>query len=406
MVSLTDMAATTRRRGFTDLVAYDLPAGEHWLSILAAHAGSGTPFLPVDHRLPAAEKRRLVDRARPAVVVDGAGETVYAAAEPADRERSWAVVATSGTAGRPRLVELPRAAIQTAVDASLAALGLEPGARWIACLSPAHVGGLLVYVRGIMGGSAVSVDEPFDPDRLTGAEAGSNVALVPAMLHRLTRKQRDLSHLGVLLVGGGPVQPALRDAAERLGARVVSTYGMTETCGGIAYDGVVLPGTDVRIAGEGIEVRGPTVMEGYRGDPGATAAAFTLDGWLRTRDAGRLEDDGRLSVLGRLDERIRTGAETVWPEEVEAVLRSDPRVAAVAVAGVADPEWEERVGAWVVPADPTDAPRLEDLRNHCREAGLAPFKIPRELTLVERLPRTPGGKLRRSALVARPLREG
>jgi O-succinylbenzoic acid--CoA ligase len=229
--------------------------------------------------------------------------------------------------------------------------------------------------------------------------------LVPTMLHGLARTERDLSHLGVLLVGGAPVQPALRDAAERLGARVVSTYGLTETCGGIAYDGVVLPGTEVRIADGAIQVRGPTVMEGYRGDPSATAAAFTVDGWLRTRDAGRIEDDGRLSVLGRLDERIRTGAETVWPQEVEAVLRSDPRVAAVAVAGVADPEWEQRVGAWVVPIDPEDPPRLEELRNRCREAGLAPFKIPRELTLIDRLPRTRGGKLRRSALRPDPVRE-
>ena len=400
------MAATPHEPGSADLVAYDLPAGEHWLRILRAHAGSGTPFLPVDHRLPGAEKRRLVDRARPALVVDEAGETVYGGAEPADRERSWAVVATSGTAGQPKLVELPRPALQTAVNVSLAALGLEPGARWMACLSPAHVGGLLVYVRGVLGDAAVIVEGRFDPDRLPRAEPGTNVALVPTMLHGLTRTERDLSHLGVLLVGGAPVQPAIRDAAERLGARVVSTYGLTETCGGIAYDGVVLPGTEVRIADGAIQVRGPTVMEGYRGDPGATAAAFTVDGWLRTRDAGRIEHDGRLSVLGRLDERIRTGAETVWPEEVEAVLRSDPRVAAVAVAGVADPEWEQRVGAWVVPADRKDPPRLEELRNRCREAGLAPFKIPRELTLIDRLPRTPGGKLRRSALAPGPAREG
>ena len=140
-------------------------------------------------------------------------------------------------------------------------------------------------------------------------------------------------------------------------------------------------------------------MEGYRGDPVATAAAFTTDGWLRTADAGRI-DDGRITVLGRADDRIRTGAETVWPAEVEAVLRTHPKVGDVAVAGIADPEWGQRIGAWVVASDPADPPRLEELRDHCLNGELASFKIPRDLTLADRLPKTTGGKLRRSALRA------
>jgi O-succinylbenzoic acid--CoA ligase len=395
---------TAHRR--IDLVAYDLPPGERWLRILRAHVESGAPFLPIDHRLGAAEKRRILERARPSVVVDGSGETAYAAGEPADPERAWAMVATSGTSGAAKLAELSRTALQTAVDGSLAALGLGAGAPWVSCLSPAHVGGLLVLLREVFGGAEVTVHERFDAERLLAAAPGTSVALVPTMLHRLTRSDADLSRLGVLLVGGGSVDPALRDAAARLGARVVATYGLTETCGGVVYEGAPFAGTEVRIVEGAIQLRGPTLMEGYRGDPAATGAAFTIEGWLRTADAGVLDDDGRLSVLGRLDERIRTGAETVWPEEVEAVLRSHPKVADVAVAGVDDAEWGERVGAWVVASDPAEPPRLEELRDHCRERGLSSFKVPRELTLADRLPKTAGGKIRRSALRLERPRDG
>ena len=114
----------------------------------------------------------------------------------------------------------------------------------------------------------------------------------------------------------------------------MSTYGLTETCGGIAYDGRLFDDTSARIdATGGVQIHGPTLMEGYRHDPAATAVAFTLDGWLRTGDTGALESDGRLRIDGRSDEAIRTGAETVWPHEVEDALREHPKVAEIAVAG-------------------------------------------------------------------------
>src|SRR4249919_860603 len=121
----------------------------------------------------------------------------------------------------------------------------------------------------------------------------------------------------IILIGGAEIDAGLAEQVARLGGRVVSTYGLTETCGGIAYDGRLFEGTDARIGAAGsVELRGPTLMDGYRHDPAATAAAFTLDGWLRTGDAGEMLEDGRLRVDGRADEAIRTGAETVWPREV------------------------------------------------------------------------------------------
>jgi acyl-CoA synthetase (AMP-forming)/AMP-acid ligase II len=125
-----------------------------------------------------------------------------------------------------------------------------------------------------------------------------------------------------------------------------------------------------------------------------------VDGWLRTGDLGELDAEGRLIVHGRSDDAIRSGAEMVWPDEVEAALRSHPDVADVAVTGAPDREWGQRVVAWVVPVDRALPPTLEALRDHCRER-LARFKAPRELILLDALPRTPSGKLRRAAVPGR-----
>jgi O-succinylbenzoic acid--CoA ligase len=258
---------------------------------------------------------------------------------------------------------------------------------------------MLVLLRGLLLGSPVTVLEGFDAAELFArSPVGAHVALVPTMARRLTSFGADLSRFGVLLVGGGALEPdAARDVAA-LGGRVVTTYGLTETCGGIAYDGRLFEDTAVRIGPVGeIQVQGPTLMDGYRHDPAATADAFTLDGWLRTGDAGEVDEDALLRVRGRLDDAIRTGAETVWPQEVESAIRHHPKVADVAIAGRPDPEWGARVVAFVVPTRGADPPSLEELRDHAAER-LARFKCPRELVLVEEIPRTASGKLRREAL--------
>jgi O-succinylbenzoic acid--CoA ligase len=138
-------------------------------------------------------------------------------------------------------------------------------------------------------------------------------------------------------------------------------------------------------------------MLGYRFDAEGTARAIDPDGWLRPGDVGEIDAEGRLRVIGRVDALINTGGEKVWPEEVEALLREHPKVAEVAVGGRLDPEWGQRVVAWVVPVDPADPPDLEDLRSFTGRT-LPRHKAPRELVLVEALPRTSAGKLRRSAL--------
>ena len=382
--------------GTGDLVAVAVPPGPVWVPLMRELWTSGAAVLPLDPRLHGAELRAVVDRAGPSLVLDEDGATVRTDGRAVESGTS-VVLATSGTAGTPRVVELSRSAVESAVRGSAEALGSAAGESWLCCLPVAHVGGLLVILRGVITGAPVEVHPGFDSAAVSVAEA-DHVSLVPTMLHRLLEAGADLGRFRSMLVGGAGLADATAETARDRGGRVVTTYGLTETCGGIAYDGRLFDGTSARLGPEGeVQLAGPTLMRGYLGDPAATASAFTLDGWLRTGDAGTIGDDARLRVHGRLDERIRTGAETVWPHEVEAALREHAKVAEIAVAGRPDPEWGQHVVAFVVPVRVDEPPTLEELRDHAAER-IARFKAPRELILLPELPRTSSGKIRRAEL--------
>jgi o-succinylbenzoate---CoA ligase len=382
--------------GTDELVVIDLPPGPAWVDLVTGLWRDEVPFLPLDHRLGERERRAIVERARPQLIRDASGDTLLANAAPVAPGVAI-VMPTSGTAGRPKLAELHRVAVVVAASRSAERLGATPGAPWVCPLPPAHIGGLLVLLRAAILGVPVTAHERFEPERIVeDGESAAFVAVVPTMVRRLVEHGFELHGL-TLLVGGDALDPETAGAARSRGARLVTTYGLTETCGGIAYDGVPLDGTDVRIAEDGtVEVTGSTLMEGYRLDPAATGAAFTTDGWLRTGDLGSFED-GRLTVFGRADDAIRTGGETVWPDEVERGLATHPKVTDVAVAGRPDLEWGARVEAFVVPARIDDPPTLEELRLHGADR-LARFKLPRAIHLVTSIPRTASGKVRRGAL--------
>ena len=213
------------------------------------------------------------------------------------------------------------------------------------------------------------------------------VSLVASVLGRT-----DTSGFRAVLLGGA-APPA------SLPRNVVATYGMTETGSGCVYDGRPLSGVEVRI-GDGVLgaegevlVRGPMLLRCYRDgtDP-------RIDGgWYPTGDGGRIGDDGLLTVFGRMAEVIVTGAEKVWPVPVEDVLSTHPGIAEVAVWKRPDPVWGERVVAWVVPERDAATPGLGELRELVT-GRIAPWAAPRELVVVDALPRTAGGKVRRSQL--------
>jgi O-succinylbenzoic acid--CoA ligase len=380
-----------------ELVVIDLPPGPEWVGLVTRLWLDEVPFLPLDHRLTERERRAIVGRARPHFVRDAGGETLLSDAAPVTPGVAI-VMPTSGTTGEPKLVELHRVAVVVAVSRSAKRLGASPEAPWLCPLTPAHIGGLLVLLRAAILGAPVTIHERFDPERLVrDAEGAAFSSVVPGMVRRLVASELGLHGL-TLLVGGDELDAETAGAARARAPRLVTTYGLTETCGGFTYDGIPLDGMQVRLdADDSIEISGSTVMENYRLDPAATGAAFTTDGWLRTGDLGAIDDDGRLSIHGRADHVIRTGGEKVWPEEVERVLSGHPKVADVAVAGRPDPDWGSRVCVFVVPRVIDDPPSLDELRIHGAE-HLARFKLPRELSLVSEIPRTGTGKVRRHAL--------
>ncbi|MEP6475768.1 MAG: AMP-binding protein [Actinomycetota bacterium] len=379
-----------------DLVAVALPPGPAWIDVLADLWADGAAILPLDPRLAASETRAIMGLARPGALLTAEGVTALTETDGVDPGVGL-VLATSGTGGLPRVVELSRGAVEAAVLGSTQALGDGPDGRWLCCLPVAHVGGMLILMRGLLTAAPVEVHPQFDPAAVATADA-DHVSLVPTMLHRLLTTGVDLTRFRAILVGGGAIDDATRRSARDRGARVVATYGLTESAGGVAYDGQLFEGSAARIGPGGeVHLAGPTLMSGYRGDPSSTSAAFTLDGWLRTGDAGTLGDDGRLRVHGRLDDCILTGAEKVWPQEVEDALRRHPKVHELAVAGRPDPEWGQHVVAFVVPTSLDDPPTLEELRDHAAER-IARFKMPRELVMLPALPRTPSGKIRRGEL--------
>jgi O-succinylbenzoic acid--CoA ligase len=294
--------------------------------------------------------------------------------EPVDASVA-AVVATSGTTGEPRAVELT----WDGLHAMAGALVTEPGDHWLACLPFHHVAGLAVLARSWATGVPVTVGPP--------EESTANlVSLVPTQVRRLMANGVDLSRFRRILVGGGPVPDDIRAIPN-----VVATYGLTETWGGVVHDGCPLPGVEVTIASGEILIRAPTVMRGYRLDPYATAGAFTPDGRLRTGDIGRWASDGRLEVVDRKGDIIITGGVNVSPRAVERALADHPGVADVCVTGAPDDEWGERVVAYVVPADVHEPPTVAELRDYGRR-GLTPPELPKQVVIVETIPRTASGK--------------
>jgi o-succinylbenzoate---CoA ligase len=305
------------------------------------------------------------------------------------------VVTTSGSTGRPKGVELTHAALRASAASSIDRLGCRPGERWALALPTHHVAGVQVLLRSwALGTDAAVVADLADLVELSSDEV-QHVSLVPTQLGRLLDAHAPLSRFGSILLGGARADPALLDRARAAGANVVVSYGMSETGGGCVYDGRPLDGVEVALQGGRIRLRGPVLFVGYRGEP--PGAALDDAGWFTTGDLGRFDDDGRLEVLGRADDVIISGGENVPVPAVEATLLRAPGVAEVGVTGRADPEWGQVVIAVIVPTDRQQPPSCEALRAHVRQEHPAAW-APREVVVVDRLPRDPMGKVSRAAL--------
>jgi O-succinylbenzoic acid--CoA ligase len=381
----------------SELLAVVLPRRAAATEIVRAWE-AGRAVLPLDPAAPAPELRGILDALRPTHLLDRDGLAALPGGEPVE-EGVAAVVATSGTTGTPKGVELTAAGIEASARAVSAALGVRRGDRWLACVGLQSVAGLAIVARAWHLGLPLEVHDRFDVAAVAeAAAAGATlVSVVPTMLARLLDGGAGLERFRRVLLGGAPPPPGLVERARGRGAWVVRTYGLTETFGGVAHDGHPLDGVELAIARSGeITLRAPMVMRRYRRDPAATRSALR-GGWLHTADLGRIAPDGRLEVLGRRDDLVITGGVSVHPAEVEAVLARHPEIADVAVGAAPDPEWGQRLVAYVVPLDRSLPPSLPALRAFARER-LAASKAPRELVLVDGVPRTASGKILRRRL--------
>jgi o-succinylbenzoate---CoA ligase len=386
--------------------------------LAAALDGTGPAVAPLDAALPAARLDKLVAALAPDTVEDPAGVTTVRSGEKRGVADSTAViVCTSGSTGVPKGVEISAAALLHSARASLARLGARPGERWLCCLPAAYIPAIGVLVRSLVGGTDPVLADRADAQTVA-ASGCAHVSLVPTQLRRLldvdiTTKAgapAPLAGFSSVLLGGAAAPAGLLDAARAARVPVVTSYGMTETCGGCVYDGIPLDEVQVKIGDEDgrIWIGGPVLFSGYRQRNGGSGGYGGVDNppviggsrgvappddvsWFRTGDLGHLDSAGRLMVRGRVDDVINTGGYKVAPEEVAAALQSCRGVRDVAVVGQPDPQWGERVVAVVMPADPADPPALELLRLHVRER-LPRYAAPSKMVVVDAIPMLPSGK--------------
>jgi O-succinylbenzoic acid--CoA ligase len=302
------------------------------------------------------------------------------------------VVETSGSTGTPKRVLLPRAAVLASVAASARRLG--GSGRWLLALPASYVAGLQVVCRSLVAGhEPVLLEDDFAAATEALGDVDRFVSLVPTQLRRLLDTDADaLRTFHTVLLGGGPIDPALRVRAAEAGVRVVSTYGSAETAGGCVYDGLPLDGVAVAIGSGGrVRIGGPTLFSGYDGDPARTAEVL-VDGWFLTSDAGRLDEDGRLQLLGRIDDMVVSGGVNVPAAVVAARLREHPAVREAEVLGVPDEEWGNRVVAFVV-----GEVSAQDARDWVGERHPRAW-APRQLVPLDAIPLLANGKPDRLAL--------
>jgi o-succinylbenzoate---CoA ligase len=336
--------------------------------------GSGTPFAPVPSDPAAAARVR------------------QAAAPDEPLEDDCAVVlTTSGSSGEPKGVLLSREALLASAVATHERLG-GPG-QWLLPMKPYFVGGLQILTRSVVAGLApVLLEESFTEAAHLMTGARRYTAMVPTQLARYLETDLDaLRSFDAIIIGGATTPAPLKARAAEAGVTAIPAYGMTETGSGCVYAGEPLTGTSIGLDDGRILIKGSTLFSGYRLRPELTQEVLR-DGWFRTQDRGELVD-GRLRVIGRVDDVVISGGVNVTLTTVQARLLEHPRVKDAVVLGVPDAEWGTRVVAFVV-----GEPGRDELRDWVSET-LPRTWAPREVISLDALPMLASGKVDRQALL-------
>lgn len=390
------VASTLRGRRIAVLAE---PTREFVVAVLAV-MWSGATAVVLSTASPERERNAACARAGVDLVLGALSEGPRAALP--DPARDALILFTSGTTAAPKGARL------THQNLLAHALVLHEAWRWsrddhlIHALPLHHLHGLgTALFTALAAGACVELLPRFDPAAVLAAIRERSVWMaVPTTIARMPAHPA-LRRLRLVTNGSAGLPRVLSDRFEELsGQRPLERFGMTET--GVVTTqalerrapgncGRAVTGMEVRIVGDEIQVRGPGVFPGYDGDA-------PIDGWFRTGDSGALNERGELFVYGRISvDVLKSGGYKLSALEIEAAIREHPRVEEVAVVGIPDVEWGDRITAAIVPRDALD---VDALRAFLRER-LAPYKIPKDFVLCSELPRNAIGKVVKPALISR-----
>lgn len=405
------------------------------LVLLFALARIGAILVPLNWRLTANEHRALLANCTPALLFFEDEFAEHAAGLPVARrirmgdslpdavpaiegsdDDEVLIVYTSGTTGLPKGAVLTQSALLWNGFNSIHAHDLGQADHVLSPLPMFHVGGLNNQtLPALLAGARVTLHRRFEPGAWlhdVGTRKPTFSLLVPATMHAVIGHPdwagADLSSLRMVNTGSMVVPDSLIRAFHARGVPIGQIYGSTETAPLatvlMAHDAFARPGSagkpalhcEVRIVENEIQVRGPNVMRRYWNDPGATAEAITADGWFRTGDLGRWDEDGYLWIDGRSKDLIISGGENIHPAELENVLADCAAIAESAVVGVDDPKWGEAACAIVVrrPGAQIDEAGVLALFKD----RLARYKHPRRVVFADSLPRNAMGKVQKFEL--------
>ena len=368
------------------LIALDMPASKTFVDLVQRAWSNGDAILPIDQRLRPSGKKMLLDTMAPSEVIDA---SFTASSLPNGRpmqDGDALVIASSGSTGSPKGIIHTHSSLLAGAQASASRLQLTSDDHWLVCIPVSHVGGFSVISRALHIGAALTLLPAFDVAAVQEAakNGATHASLVATALSRI-----DASLFRTILLGGS-------SAPDNLPSNVIATYGMTETGGGVVYNGQPLDNVEIRIVDGEIFLRCPMLMRAYRDDQ----TISITDGWYATGDIGEIDENGKLSVRGRQSDMIITGGENVWPSVVEYSLASHPLVNQVVVRGMPDTTWGQRVVAYVVLNDAAQTPEvklLSDLREHVKQT-LPAFCAPQQIVVLAEIPRTSLGKVDVQAL--------
>lgn len=300
------------------------------------------------------------------------------------------LIATGGSTGKPKIVALSANAMVESARLSNQTLGAQRGDQWSLSLPFNHIAGINQLLR--------SIDIDSDPVK----HGGQFISIVPTQLYRVLKDRNErfeeLVNAKKVLIGGAGIPQQLLDQGIAAGIRLVTSYGMTEMCGGCIYDGKALPGVEVKLTDANrIALKGPMQALGYFDDDNASRESF-VDGWFITSDTGKITTEGKLVVHGRADDVIISGGENISPSAVTECLQQRFPDREILVMGVPDEEWGQSLRVIMTKSAVEQDPTLAQIRDIVAD-GIGKVAAPRSLLLLSEMPTQPNGKIDRQFLL-------